>query len=83
MAANNKDAEKAEWICDKVDKLARKYRQHENALIFFDAVKCISISFLSEWFDTTVKFLNFRTPTHFIVSTLKFKLSGSTLVFYL
>ena len=31
----------------------------------------------------TVKFLNFRTPTYFTVSTLKLKLSGSTFVFYL
>ena len=31
----------------------------------------------------TEKFLNFQTPTNFTVNTLKFKLKGSTIVYYL
>ena len=30
--------------------------------------------------NSTVKFLNFRTPTNFTVNTLKFKLRGSIMV---
>ena len=48
-------------------------------------VDCIKESLRRDIADleTTVKFLNFRTSTNFTVSTLKCKLSRSTLVFYL